>query len=362
MSSARPKVLITGAGGANGNNLMESLRRSPLDLSLFGTNAQAPFLAKSIADDNALVPAASDPRYTEAMSEVIRREGIDLMIASNDKEVTRVSADRDQFPCRVLLPPADVVDLCQDKHALFLRLTEHGIPMARSIPLGSHADIAPAFKALAGTGDRFWVRLRRGVGSLAATWVRTPEQASAWISLWEDMRGLDVKNFTISEFLPGRDYAFQSVWFEGRLVVAKLCERLSYFWGHTRLSGMSSTPQVARTLRDEATLETIFKSIRCVSDAPHGIFCMDLKGDAERMNVTEINIGRFCMITPIFDLTGKINTAEAYVRLALGEHVEHPEPVDIEEDMYLIRELDTPPMVVAGSEFKKYEEGASWNR
>jgi hypothetical protein len=35
-------------------------------------------------------------------------------------------------------------------------------------------------------------------------------------------------SFTLSEYLPGRDFAAQSVWREGRPVLVKTFERLSY--------------------------------------------------------------------------------------------------------------------------------------
>ena len=80
--------------------------------------------------------------------------------------------------------------------------------------------------------DKFWIRTRSGAGSIAATWVNNGEQAKSWIKLWVELRGFELTNFTISEFLPGRDYAFQSVWKNGNLLVAKLAERLVYYMGH----------------------------------------------------------------------------------------------------------------------------------
>ena len=65
---------------------------------------------------------------------------------------------------------------------------------------------------------------------------------------------------------------------DGLLVVGKFCEHLQYFLGAGRLSGMSSTPAVARTLRDDEALETIFRAVSAVCDTPHGNFNFDLMG------------------------------------------------------------------------------------
>jgi carbamoyl-phosphate synthase large subunit len=186
---------------------------------------------------------------------------------------------------------------------------------------------------------------------MGATWINTAEQARNWVKLWVELRGFNVSDFTISEFLPGRDYAFQSVWKNGELRVAKMVERLSYVMGRNRLSNMSSTPAVARTIRDTATLDTVFAAIRAVSSRPHGNYNLDLKGNVDGvMCVTEFNIGRFCMITPIFDLTGRHNTADVHVASALDLPLTIQDPVDIEEDVYLIRELDTEPLIISARE------------
>ena len=343
------KILITGAGGGGSNNLIRSLRTSSLDLEICGSNLDPFILAKSKADENFILPPASEPNYIDDLLYRIQKERIDLVIPNNDREVRRISDEREKISCRLFLPPRDVVELCQDKFEMHLKLSAAGLSTAKSLPINDYDDIEPAIRVLADTGDRFWIRPRRGSGSKGATWVENAEQAKSWISLWAELRGYPVNTFTISEFLPGRDYAFQSIWYNGRLVVGKMCERLSYFFGANQLSGMSSTPAVARTVRDEHAIETALRTIHTICEYPHGIFNLDMKADsAGIMNVTECNIGRFFMITPIFDRSGEINTAETYVRCAFGEALDFREEIDIEEDIYLLRDLDTEPMVVSG--------------
>ena len=80
--------------------------------------------------------------------------------------------------------------------------------------------------------------------------VRDTEQAWNWISYWHTMRDVPVEDFTLSEFLPGRDYNVQGLWFEGRLVLIKMCERLSYLNADQHPSGMASTPALAKTVWD----------------------------------------------------------------------------------------------------------------
>lgn len=344
----RRRVLITGVGGGGSNNLIASLYASRLDFKEYlflGSNLKAEILAKSPLEENYILPVATDSNYNESLKKLIAEKKIDLVVPNNDREVAKISQIRDELDCRIFLPPDETVRLCQDKMAMHKRLAEAGIPIARTYSLSSLEDIEPAMGEIG--GERFWIRPRTGSGSKGATWVRNAKQAKDWIELWVSLRGFHVDQFTVSEFLAGRDYACPSVWKDGKLIVAKMCERLEYFFGANRLSGMSSTPAVARTIRDEQALDTIMKTVHTLCSRPHGNFNFDLKGrDTGEMCITECNIGRFFMITPIFDLTGKYNTAEIHIRCAFDEDPHIEAPIDIEEGYFLLRDLDTTPTIV----------------
>lgn len=348
-------VMILGAGGGGGNNLIRSLRQSKLELRIVGSNCLAHAVAKSTADVNYMLPESRDPDYFNKLLGVILNERIDLVIPNNDREVEAISNLRDSLPCRVFLPSVASVSTCQDKHRFYTALARVGAAVSPSASVSGIESIESAMASLP-PSDRYWVRPRRGSGSRGATWVRNAEQARKWIELWVDLRGYRAEDFQISNFLPGRDYNFQSIWKNGELVVCKLAERLSYYMGINRLSGMSSTPEIARTLHDPVAIENALAAIRAVSDMPHGSFNVDMKGGADgSMHVTEINIGRFPMITTIYDSTGIVNCAEAYVRCAFDMDDYSGNPVDIDEGYVLIRELDTEPMVIHESKIVGFD-------
>ncbi len=351
------KILITGVGGGGSNNLIESIRQSNLDLtqySIIGSNISKDILAKSPLEENYILPVATDEKYEQTIIEFVRDKEIDLIIPNNDREVGKISEIREKLDCIVFLPDKETIINCQDKHKMYLKLQQAGIPMAESYELNSFKDIDSAMEKIG--GDRFWVRPKRGSGSKGATWVQNAKQAKDWIQLWIDLRGYQLTNFTISEFLPGKDYCFQSVWKDGKMVVGKKCERLSYFFGVNRLSGMSSTPAVARTVRDDKALDTIMQTVKSLTANPHGNFNFDLKGRKDgTMCITECNVGRFCMITPIFDRTGKHSTVEMYIRSAFDDNsIKISNPIDIEEDYYLLRELDTLPTIIHKDKMERF--------
>lgn len=346
------RILVTGAGGGGGENLINSLKKGKINLFIYGSNMDEMLLAKSTADKTVWLPSARNDEYLDYLVNLIEKEKIELVIPNNDTEVGRISKDQENIPCKVFLPPNETVEICQDKLRMYKILSDADVPVAKTIGLTNYQEIDVFVEECA--SDRYWIRPRRGSGSMGATWVKNSEQARSWINLWIELRDFKLNDFVICEFLPGRDFAFQSVWKDGELVVAKMVERLSYIMARNRLSNMSSSPSVAKTVRDEKTLEMIFRAIKTVSTKPHGNYNLDLKGDVTgQMCVTEFNIGRFCMITPVFDLTGKYNTAEMHVRSALNLPIEIDDPIDIEEDVYLIRELDTVPTVIRNKDLKK---------
>lgn len=346
-------VLLTGAGGGGTNNLYRDILESKLNLeeyTFFGSNISKQIIAKSEMENNFILPVATNKKYLEKLNKLIRENKIDLIIPNNDREVGVISANRAWIDCKVFLPEEETIEICQDKY-LFYNKLKHKIPMADSIALNSYSEIAAAMKELG--GEKFWVRPRVGAGSKGACWVETEEQAINFIKLWEELRGFDIADYTISKFLPGRDFCFQSVWKDGRLVVAKMCERLSYFGGENRISGMSSTPAVAKTVFDQQVYNMLFEAVYTLTDHPHGNFNFDLKGTEEgEMCVTECNVGRFCMITPIFDLSGNYSTVEYYIRSAFNEKLDISEVIDYEKDVFMLRELDTLPTIIRKQEIE----------
>ena len=85
----------------------------------------------------------------------------------------------------------------------------------------------------------------------------------------------------------------------------------------------------------------------------HGNYDIDIKMNSRNEYcVTEINIGRFFMITNLFNLSGKYSMIDTYLKLAIGEDPEIDDPFDFSE-LYLIRSLDTLPTVLSPDEITR---------
>jgi carbamoyl-phosphate synthase large subunit len=337
-----PRVLVLSAGTGATNNLIRGLHAGDGALGVVGCHADRFTLRRSVADRNYLTPPPADPGYLPALQAVVAKEAIDLVIPGNDDDVRRLSDLRAALPGRTFLPAASAIETCQDKYRLSALLRERGVPAPLTVVV---TDLDALDEIFAKFGrPRLWCRIRSGSGSRGAIPVVRPAQARAWIEYWHEMRGVPVAAFTLSEYLPGRDFAAQALWRDGELVLVKLCERLSYFGGGSQPSGISSTPALARMAPEPGVVAICADAIRVIDPRASGVFSVDLKEDADgRPCVTEINAGRFCMITPFFDSTGRHNMAATYVRLARGEAVTIPEPYEVADDWYMVRDLDTLP-------------------
>lgn len=342
-------VLVTGAGTGLGNNLIRSLRAADRSLVVLGCHDNRFELKKSAGDRHYLLPAPDQRAFVGRLVELLDAERVDLVVPTSDRDVRVLSRHRRRLGRRVFLPRAGVIELGQDKYAVSRRLARRGVPAPRTFAVTNLAAVSDILRRL--PRGPAWCRVRRGSGAYGAAPVRTAAQARAWIAYWSTMRGVPVRDFTLGEYLPGRDFACQMLWDRGRLVLAKTFQRLSYYGGGARAGAVSSVAALAVSTAAPRVVEVCTAAVGALDRAMSGPCCLDLKENAAGVPcVTEINVGRFSLSTGIYDLVGKHNMAGAYVRLALGEPVDLGEPYDAAPDHYLIRDVDTLPAVVHADE------------
>lgn len=343
------RVLVTGSGSGLGNNVIRSLRAAEPGLVVVGAHSDRFLLKKSDADVSYLLPPADAPEHVAALRRLAARERVALIVPTSDHDVRVVSRHRHRLGARVFLPRHPVIELCQDKYRVSAFLRRRGVPAPLTLPVRRGDDVRRLLGRL--PPGRAWCRVRRGSGSYGATPVDSAAQARAWMRLWRELRGVEPTDFTLCEYLPGRDFGCQSVWDRGRLVLAKTFERLAYFGGGSQPSGVSSVASLARSVAEPAVVEVCRAAVTALDPRGSGLYCIDLKADAAGVpHVTDVNVGRFSLTTGLYDLIGKHSTAEVYLGLALGRPVEIAEPYDVAPDHYLIRDVDTMPAIVHAEE------------
>jgi len=262
------------------------------------------------------------------------------------RQVASLLAEGRLGAVKTALPAPAILERADDKVATQRALAAAGVPVPRTLLLEGPADLAAAFREL---GLPVWVRGTGapglGIGG-AALPCRDVEVARAWI---EHHRGWG--KMAASELLPGRNLTWMSAWDRGRLLAAAARERLEYVLPHVSPSGVTGAPAVTRTVRRADVSAIGEQAVRALSEAPHGVFFVDLKEDGEgRPRVTEINAGR-CGTTVHFYTEAGFNFPWLLVCLALGRDLGWlpASPHDaVPADLYWVRTLDCGPVLLRG--------------
>jgi carbamoyl-phosphate synthase large subunit len=161
-------------------------------------------------------------------------------------------------------------------------------------------------------------------------------------------------DFMAAEMLPGREFAFQSIWQNGKLIAGQARERVEYLYGFLTPSGQTSTPAVARTVSDASITDLAIMSITALDEVPNGIYCADIKESASGIPmVTEINAGRFFTTSNFFSTAG-LNMPDMAMRAAAGEQLQEVGLSPLDDDLYWIRMVDMQYKLVPGDQLDNW--------
>lgn len=345
MKKRQIRVLVIGAGTGSSANLIRALRTMATKPYVVGVNNDRFFLKLSIADSNCLCPEPASGEFAVSLLKIIKRERINVVMATDDNAVKALSDHRRRYPIDLLLPRRETIDLCQDKYELNVFLRSRNVPAPRTFGIKSLRGLEKIFARFSPQG-LLWCRARRGSRSLAAIPVASIEQARAWITQWRDLQGVKVSDFTLAEYLPGRHFIVQSVWHKGNLLRAQAIEVLSYFAAGNNPSGVFSLSCLAKTVSAPEALKVALNAVQALERAPSGAFCVELKEAADGVpSITEINAGRFPSGVTALLAVGKDNMIAAFAWSAIGEGVRITEPYGSALEYYMVRDIDVIPGV-----------------
>lgn len=345
--------MVTGAGGTAGRNFIRSLRMSNLKFRVIGTDCNKFHLACSDVDKRILLTSSYNPDYIPNLIHVINENKIDFVHAQPDTEVSKISNFREDISTNLFLPSKEGIKICQNKFDTYRILKAKGIDVPLSyIVEGSDSLPVLISKIQKRTNSKVWVRAIKGAGSRAALPVTSHRQAREWIHYWRSNRQLDSRDFMLSEFLPGKEFAFQSLWYKGKLVTSMARERMEYLFGNLMPSGQSSSPSIAKSVHNSKVNKLAIKAIKSIETTPHGIYCVDVKENRQGVPcVTEINAGRFFTTSDFFSEAG-INMPETYVKLGLGLKIPKLKTINaVAKHLYWIRGVDRTPTLLSQKAF-----------
>ncbi|WP_243679482.1 hypothetical protein [Vulcanisaeta souniana] len=360
MRSAR--VLITGIGGIGGVNFVNALRLAErqvdLRLYLVGTDHNPYYIHFANVDARYRTPRHDDPTFLSTLLDIIKRHGIEFLHPHPSVDANVVASNRglfDSINVRAYLPSPESI-APPDKALIADKMIKAGVPAPRTMSIKVLDDIDEAFSRL---GSPLWIRARRGAGGRLSLRVNNPEEAKLWVRLNVLQSRASIEDFIIQEYLPGRDVAFDSLWYRGgRLITSYARERIEYPFKHISLSGITGTPSVARTISDEEVNKVGVRAVLALDpEPPHGFYSVDLKEDLNgRFRVPRLTVsgtqrhrsGGLSMARAYQDPRYNL----AYVYLALGMWDELPWDLPqydlFPSDHYLIRQMDSGVLLMRG--------------
>jgi carbamoylphosphate synthase large subunit len=343
----RERVLVTGAGGVAGVNFVRALRASGRNYYIAGTDYSKYYIELPDLDARYLTPRHDDSSFVERVASVAKRENVSFIHPQPSSEALVLSSARGRLPAPVFLPRESVMSAGQDKLKTQEILSSKGVPVAETVSLSGMSDLRAALEL----GPPVWVRARHGAGGRLSLLCNTEQELVHWVSIWNG-RGTPLEEFIVQEYLPGRNIAWDSLWYRGKLVTSYCRERLEYPFKHISPSGITGTPSVARTVSDSRVNEVAERAVVALTRRADGAFSVDLKEDSSgKPRVTEVDAGKFHTTMPLWGMVATkhlglpwfTNFADLYVRMGLGEEPpsEAPARDALPAGYYMIRNIDS---------------------
>lgn len=347
------RIQLGGAGGAPTNNFIKSLRDSQRQDYLIGTSCIAADLFLADVDEKYVVPPARAGEYAPAILKLLAQTKPNFLHLQNDFEIRAISRLREQINAlgiKLYLPKATTIENCVDKQKSYAIWQAAGIRVPKTILLNDEKDLQRAFAEL---GSSIWIRATEGGAGRGALPATNYEFAKIWI---DRFRGWG--EFTAAEMLTEKSVTWQSIWYEGELVVAQTRRRLAWNFSDRTLSGVTGITGIGETYSNEIVDRVAQDAILAIDATPHGIFSVDMTYDQTNFpNPTEINIGRFFTTHYFFTKAG-LNFPEIYCNIALDKNFPsltkkiNPLP----DGLLWIRGMDIEPVLTTIEELHKLEK------
>jgi hypothetical protein len=341
------KILITGAGGAPSEGVINSLLKSKKKETILGAGSEATDLVLSSAQKKYFVPYADSIKYESKLLNILNIEKPDLIHFQNDLEIFYASKIRDKILAtgvRLFMPSHDVIDTCVHKYKSYIAFKEAGIKVPENLLITDETALKKAFANLADDNGKIWLRSASiGGGGKGAIPTNSYDMAKSWLNHYKGWG-----DFVAAEMLTSNTVTWLSIWHEGELIVAQTRVRKGWTHGNRSISGVTGVTKVGQTFSNEIVTSTAIASVKAVSAKPHGIFGVDMAYDKFGLpNPTEINISRF-FTTILFFTEAGLNMPEIFKDIAIyNEFPNLSKKINpLQDGLMWLRGMDTKPRLI----------------
>ncbi|MCU7842309.1 MAG: carboxylate--amine ligase [Candidatus Thiodiazotropha sp. (ex Monitilora ramsayi)] len=353
------KIVITGAGSAQSNGVINSLLMADNGDEIIGLGSDKMDLMLSRAHKKILMPHSREESYKEALLKVLNRVKPDMIHFQHDLELwiaLKFRKEIESLGVRMLVPDYNTIDTCVHKYKSWIKFRDAGIKVAKNLEIEDKDDLHQAFDVLGSREGWIWLRSSSiGGGGKGSYTTNNFDEAYEWIEKndgWGD--------YIAAELLSKQTVTWLSIWKNGKLVVAQTRRRRG--WAHSSLSpsGVTGVTKIGETCSDTTVDEIAAKTVNAVSDIPNGIYGVDMTYDFDGIpNPTEINISRFFTTVQFFTEAG-LNMPLILRDLVIDE--KWPELDNyinpLPNGLLWLRAMDTDPLLTTDEEINKSLIGA----
>lgn len=351
-------ILITGIGGPTPRSIARAVRAAFPSYKIIGIDANPKalgFFMPGLIDKAYHAPKVMEAVYWPFIQKLIKEENIDMAFVQPEKEVIgwgeyhKVNGD---FPCPVFIPPLEYANALVDKVKMsaILKETDY-IPKTISIT-PQEPDYEGVEKEV---GYPCWIRASTGSGGYGSLKLQRKEDLEAWLFIHSN-----VKEFTVSEYLPGRHLANQMMYVNGKCIRNAGLVCVEYVMADVAPSKVTGNTSFARFLNEKPLLDFCEEAMDYISQKlgilPHGVFSFDLKEDAEgKMKITEINV-RHMAYTGIMAKIGFDLVADTinYLSGTIEEDKIIKSQHTFDKPYIFLRDVDIEPIILDGEYYFKY--------
>ena len=269
------KILVTGSGGIGGVNFVRALKLFTDKFFIVGTDFNKYYLQFANLDEKVISPKHSDPNFITFLNELIEKYKIDFLHPQPSSEALVISKNFDQIKTDTLLPPSNVIST--DKLETQKILSKLNILVAKTKVIKNYDMIENEFNDL-GSGPH-WIRAKSGAGGNLSLLCNNSKEVEYWMKLWILRGKANFNDFMLQEYLPGRNIAWDSFWYNGKLILSFTRERLEYPFKHISPSGITGTPTVSKIIVEKSLNKIRESTVKSVHEKHHGNYAIDLKQD-----------------------------------------------------------------------------------
>jgi len=223
-------VLITAVGDDIGRGLLKSLRLSLYKLNIIGTDINPETAGIFMCDKGYIVPPAQNKiQYLKRIINICKKEKIDIIFSCHEKEQQVFAANipvlSKSIKAYVVVPPIEVVSLCQDKLRTYKFLSQKDIRVPETVATKKGAeeliekyDFPLVLKSRTGSGSRYF-HVVKNEKEFNKFWYEIPEPIAQ-----EYIISAPEEEYTVGIFLDKKAKALGAI-----TMLRKLCYGLTSY-------------------------------------------------------------------------------------------------------------------------------------